>query len=69
MVVARHRPPRASLAHRDAQHLTRIVAITSPEASINLLVKLGFYFDRMVLMPGDKEEVKLFARRLGKAEA
>jgi len=34
-------------------------------ASINLLVKLGFYFDRMVLMPGDKTEVKLFARQLG----
>ena len=56
---------------RDTHHLARIVAITSPDnvASINLLVKLGFYFDCMVLMPGDKEEVKLFARRLGKAEA
>lgn len=51
---------------RDAHHLKRIVAITSSDnvASINLLVKLGFYFDRMVLMPGDKAEVKLFARRL-----
>lgn len=56
---------------RDTHHLARVVAITSPDnaASINLLVKLGFYFDRMVLMPGDKEEVKLFARRLGKAGA
>jgi len=32
-------------------------------------VKLGFYFDRMVLMPGDKAEVKLFARRLGPESA
>ncbi len=42
------------------------MAITSPDnvGSINLLVKLGFYFDRMVLMPGEKDEVKLFARRL-----
>ena len=58
----------ATLAYaHDAQHLKRVVAITSPDnvASINLLVKLGFYFDRMVLMPGEKTEVKLFARRLG----
>jgi RimJ/RimL family protein N-acetyltransferase len=54
---------------RDAHHLKRIVAITSSDnvASINLLVKLGFYFDRMVLMPDDKDEVKLFARSLGNA--
>jgi RimJ/RimL family protein N-acetyltransferase len=52
-------------------HLGRVVAITSPDnvASINLLVKLGFYFERMVLMPGDKSEVKLFARRLGSPDA
>lgn len=56
---------------RDTHHLKRVVAITSPDnvASINLLVKLGFYFDRMVLMPGDKDEVKVFARRLGAARA
>jgi len=62
----------ATLAYaRDTHHLTRVVAIASQGnfASINLLVKLGFYFDRMVLMPGDKEEVKLFARLLGKAGA
>jgi RimJ/RimL family protein N-acetyltransferase len=55
----------------DTHHLKRLVAITSQDnvASINLLVKLGFYFDRMVLMPGDKAEVKLFARRLGPADA
>jgi RimJ/RimL family protein N-acetyltransferase len=56
---------------RDTHHLTRVVAITSQGnfASINLLVKLGFYFDRMVLMPGEHDEVKLFARRLGNASA
>jgi RimJ/RimL family protein N-acetyltransferase len=57
----------ATLAYaRDTHQLNRVVAITSPDnvGSINLLVKLGFYFDRMVLMPGDKAEVKLFARRL-----
>jgi RimJ/RimL family protein N-acetyltransferase len=52
---------------RDTHHLRRVVAICSQEnvASVSLLVKLGFYFERMVLMPGDKSEVKLFARRLG----
>lgn len=52
---------------RDTHHLRRVVAICSQEnvASIRLLVKLGFYFERMVLMPGDTSEVKLFARRLG----
>ena len=62
----------ATLAYaHDTHHLKRVVAICSPNnvASINLLVKLGFYFDRMVLMPGDREEVKLFARRLGVAGA
>jgi len=52
---------------RDTHGLKRIVAITSREnvASINLLVKLGFSFDRMVAMPGEKEELRLFARDLG----
>ncbi len=62
----------ATLAYaHDIHHLKRIVAITSPEnvASVNLLVKLGFYFDRMVLMPSDKAEVKLFAKRLGEPGA
>ena len=62
----------ATLAHGlDVHHLKRIVAIVSPGnvASINLLVKLGFYFERMVLMPGDKDELKLFARRLGDVKA
>ena len=62
----------ATLAYaHDTHRLKRVVAITSPEnvASINLLVKLGFYFDRMVLMPGEKTEVKLFAKHLGSAGA
>jgi len=62
----------ATLAYAHAtHHLKHVVAITSAEnvASINLLVKLDFYFERMVLMPGDKDEVKLFARRLGEAGA
>jgi RimJ/RimL family protein N-acetyltransferase len=57
----------ATLAYaRETHRLKRVVAITSPDnvASINLLVKLGFYFDRMVLMPGDKVEVKLFSCQL-----
>ena len=56
---------------RDTHHLKRIVAITSQEnvASINLLVKLGFYFDRMVLMPGDTEELRLFSRTLAEDHA
>jgi RimJ/RimL family protein N-acetyltransferase len=62
----------ATLAYaRDTHHLRRVVAIVSPEnvASIGLLVKLGFFFDRMVQMPGDRDEVKLFARRLGGVDA
>jgi RimJ/RimL family protein N-acetyltransferase len=52
---------------RDTHGLKRIVAITSHEniASVNLLVKLGFYFDRMVTLPGDKEALRLFARNFG----
>ena len=62
----------ATLAYaHNVRQLKRVVAITSPDnvASINLLVKLGFYFDRMVLMPGDKHEVKLFARRFDGEDA
>jgi RimJ/RimL family protein N-acetyltransferase len=59
-----------SYAH-ETHHLKRVVAITSPDnaGSVNLLVKLGFYFDRMVLMPGEKNEVKLFACSLGNSGA
>lgn len=43
--------------------LARIVAITNPDnlASIRLLEKLGFASERMIRMPGDNEELRLFA--------
>jgi|ERR1043165_1197992 RimJ/RimL family protein N-acetyltransferase len=43
--------------------LKRLVAITSPdnEASVRLLEKLGFCFERMVKLTDDSEEIKLFA--------
>ena len=54
----------AVLAHaRDALGLRRVLAITSPdnEASIRLLEKLGFQFERMARVPEDGPEVRLFA--------
>jgi RimJ/RimL family protein N-acetyltransferase len=43
--------------------LTRILAITSPDnhASIRLLEKLGFVFERMLRLSADAAEVKVFA--------
>jgi RimJ/RimL family protein N-acetyltransferase len=43
--------------------LTRVVAITSPdnERSARLLEKLGFRFERMMTLPDDASEVRLFA--------
>ena len=43
--------------------LKRIVAITSVdnERSIQLLEKLGFAFEKLIKLPGDDEELKLFA--------
>ena len=55
---------RATLIHgKDDYGLGRIVAITSPdnEASIGLLEKLGFRFERMTKLADDAPEVKLFA--------
>jgi RimJ/RimL family protein N-acetyltransferase len=48
---------------RQALGLRRIVAIVSPDnaRSIRLLEKLGLQFERMVRLPGDDEEIKLFA--------
>jgi RimJ/RimL family protein N-acetyltransferase len=42
--------------------LKRIVAITSPDnyGSIRVLEKIGLRFDRMVRLPGDTEEIRLF---------
>jgi RimJ/RimL family protein N-acetyltransferase len=54
----------AVLAHgRDTLGLKRIVAITSPDnvASINLLSKFGFRFERMTRLSEDSPEIKLFA--------
>jgi ribosomal-protein-alanine N-acetyltransferase len=54
----------AVLAHgRQTWGLKRILAITSPdnEASIRLLAKLGFRFERMARLSGDAPEVKVFA--------
>jgi RimJ/RimL family protein N-acetyltransferase len=43
--------------------LKRIVAITSPDndQSAKLLEKLGFTFEKMIQLPDDEGEVKLFA--------
>ena len=52
---------------RDTLELPRLLAIVSPAnaASIRLLERLGFAFDdRMIAMPGDAQELKLFAARL-----
>lgn len=54
----------AVLAHARAElSLPRIVAITDPDnqASIRLLEKLGFGFDRVVRLSIDDIELKLFA--------
>jgi RimJ/RimL family protein N-acetyltransferase len=49
---------------RDAFGLKRVVAITSPDnaASIRLLAKLGFRFERMARASEKEPEVRLFAR-------
>jgi [ribosomal protein S5]-alanine N-acetyltransferase len=55
---------RATMAYgRDVLGLNRIVAITSPDndASIALLEKLGFTFERLTKLSDDAPEVKLFA--------
>lgn len=48
---------------RDTFHLTRILAITSPDndASIKLLERLGFQFDRVMKLSDDSDDVKLFS--------
>ncbi len=55
------------LAHaRDALGLERVVAITSPdnEASMALLGKLGFRFEKVARASAKEAEVRLFARDL-----
>jgi ribosomal-protein-alanine N-acetyltransferase len=48
---------------RERLGLRRVVAITDAEnqSSIRLLEKLGFSFERMVRLPGDAAELKLFS--------
>jgi len=48
---------------RDVFRLTRILAITNPDndASIKLLAKLGFQFERVMKLSRDADEVKLFS--------
>jgi len=54
---------------REALALKRILAITSPDnvASIQLLEKLGFHFDRMARLSPEAPEVRLFARDMAQA--
>jgi RimJ/RimL family protein N-acetyltransferase len=61
----------ATLAHaRDEIGLRRVVAITSVdnEASIGLLARLGFAFERMTRL-GEGDEVRLFGLVLDPASA
>lgn len=46
--------------------IERVIAIISPEnaASIGLIGKLGFEFERMHTMPGDDSAVRVYAKRL-----
>jgi RimJ/RimL family protein N-acetyltransferase len=46
--------------------LKRILAIVDPDnpSSIKLLEKLGFQFQRMVRMPGEAADVRLFEIQL-----
>jgi len=48
---------------RDFFKLERILAITNPDndASIKLLAKLGFQFERVMKLSSDSDEVKLFS--------
>jgi RimJ/RimL family protein N-acetyltransferase len=47
---------------KDVLKLTRIVAITNKDndASARLLNKLGLLFDRLINLPGDRDETRLF---------
>ena len=53
----------AVLAHaHDDLGLRRVVAVTSPDnaASMALLRKMGLRFDRMIRLPGDSRDCRLF---------
>jgi RimJ/RimL family protein N-acetyltransferase len=51
---------------RDELALQRLIAIISPanDASIGLIRKLGFEFERMHTMPGDDSEVCIYGKSL-----
>ena len=53
---------------RERLKLERILAITSLDnnASIKLLERLGFRFDRVIELAANREPVKLFSRELGR---
>jgi RimJ/RimL family protein N-acetyltransferase len=46
--------------------LDRLIAIISPKnaASIGLIRKLGFEFERMHTMPGDDDEICIYGKSL-----
>jgi RimJ/RimL family protein N-acetyltransferase len=48
---------------REHLRLSRIIAITAPDnaASIAVLQKIGLRFERMVKLPGDSQELRLFS--------
>jgi len=48
---------------RDALGFKRVLAITSQdnESSGRLLAKIGFKFERLIKLPHDNEELKLFS--------
>jgi len=48
---------------KDVLGLSRLVAVTNPDniSSIKLIEKLGFRFERLIRLPEDASEIKLFA--------
>lgn len=51
---------------KEQLHLNKVVAITTIDntKSQNLLTKLGFSYEQTILDPNDKEELKLFCKKL-----
>jgi RimJ/RimL family protein N-acetyltransferase len=51
---------------RDELGLEILTAIVAPdnEASVNLIEKLGFSFERGITMPGEEEQIRLYSMRL-----
>ena len=58
---------RAVVAHaRDDLGIGTLTAIVSPDnvASVGLIGKLGFSFDRGITMPGEEQEISLYSMQL-----